>query len=305
VVLPALQRSPQHPAAVRTPCPPTAWLPVDLRGRQLKHAGFCTCSISRFFTNGAARQGPASASVNPSSACSTQGMVQAITYKEPADRQNTWPRPMWAIRRSPRSRLMASARHLFEKSPSRSPTAFDPAVVIEPLRADTGPDVHPFKRHRKKIWSGMTPMWKGSSRFLQRLWPAGGTAVTRGLRLPSTPGSRRQRPKHPAEKDCAGPPPGHRGDRRRSGPRPTTKFIHRRLGADEYSANVPWRPSWRRRLELWRSSLERPGEIPAGPLRSPTWPRSCATAGWEWQRAPPALPVGRIHRPESRTTCNC
>jgi len=186
----ALTAIPQHPAAVRTPCPADRWLPVDQYVGGIEHA-ILHLLYSAFFHQGAARQVACSASENPFQRLLTQGMVaRHQPTRTPQTPANTWPRPrVGGSGPIPAIRLMASgARHLLPRKFQVEVQRRRSSRGDRPLTGLTPPGLSSCSRRTgKRSGVGMTPMWRAVSASLAATVAAVEIAVTRELRLPSTP----------------------------------------------------------------------------------------------------------------------
>ncbi|APD48934.1 leucine--tRNA ligase [Synechococcus sp. CS-602] len=163
------------------------WLPVDQYVGGIEHA-ILHLLYSRFFTKVLRDRGLLSFD-EPFQRLLTQGMVQAITYKNPQTGKYVAPADV-GDPADPRDPIDGERLDtFFEKMSKSKSNGVDPAVVIDRYGADTARMFILFKAPPEKDLEWDDADVEGQFRFLQRLWRLVETAVTRGLRLPSTPGA--------------------------------------------------------------------------------------------------------------------
>jgi leucyl-tRNA synthetase len=143
---------------------------------------------SRFFTKVLRDRGLLSFD-EPFQRLLTQGMVQAITYKNPQTGRYVAPADV-ADPADPRDPIDGERLDTFFEKMSKSKyNGVDPAVVIDRYGADTARMFILFKAPPEKDLEWDDADVEGQFRFLQRLWRLVDGAVARGLRLPDHPGA--------------------------------------------------------------------------------------------------------------------
>ncbi len=157
------------------------WLPVDQYVGGIEHA-ILHLLYSRFFTKVLRDRGLLGFD-EPFSRLLTQGMVQAITYKNPHTGKYIPPAEV-ADPSDPRDPLTGEVLEVFYEKMSKSKhNGVDPAVVIDRYGADTARMFILFKAPPEKDLEWDDADVEGQFRFLQRLWRLVDGAVARGLRL--------------------------------------------------------------------------------------------------------------------------
>jgi leucyl-tRNA synthetase len=157
------------------------WLPVDQYVGGIEHA-ILHLLYSRFFTKVLRDRGLLGFD-EPFSRLLTQGMVQAITYKNPHTGKYIPPAEV-ADPSDPRDPLTGDVLEVFYEKMSKSKhNGVDPAVVIDRYGADTARMFILFKAPPEKDLEWDDADVEGQFRFLQRLWRLVDGAVARGLRL--------------------------------------------------------------------------------------------------------------------------
>ncbi|EAQ74534.1 MULTISPECIES: leucine--tRNA ligase [unclassified Synechococcus] len=163
------------------------WLPVDQYVGGIEHA-ILHLLYSRFFTKVLRDRGLLSFD-EPFQRLLTQGMVQAITYKNPQTGKYVAPADV-ADPADPRDPIDGERLDTFYEKMSKSKyNGVDPAVVIDRYGADTARMFILFKAPPEKDLEWDDADVEGQFRFLQRLWRLVDGAVARGLRLPTPPGA--------------------------------------------------------------------------------------------------------------------
>ncbi|MCT0219914.1 leucine--tRNA ligase [Synechococcus sp. CS-1329] len=166
------------------------WMPVDQYVGGIEHA-ILHLLYSRFFTKVLRDRGLLSFD-EPFQRLLTQGMVQAITYKNPQTGKYVAPADV-ADPSDPRDPIDGERLDtFFEKMSKSKGNGVDPAVVINRYGADTARMFILFKAPPEKDLEWDDADVEGQFRFLQRLWRLVDGAVARGLRLnhaggPGTP----------------------------------------------------------------------------------------------------------------------
>ncbi|MEA5400613.1 leucine--tRNA ligase [Synechococcus sp. BA-124 BA4] len=162
-----------------------SWLPVDQYVGGIEHA-ILHLLYSRFFTKVLRDRGLLGFD-EPFQRLLTQGMVQAITYKNPQTGRYVAPAEV-ADPTDPRDPIDGERLDTFYEKMSKSKyNGVDPAVVIDRYGADTARMFILFKAPPEKDLEWDDADVEGQFRFLQRLWRLVDVAVTRGLRLPDQP----------------------------------------------------------------------------------------------------------------------
>ncbi|MEB3173047.1 MAG: leucine--tRNA ligase [Cyanobacteriota bacterium] len=157
------------------------WLPVDQYVGGIEHA-ILHLLYSRFFTKALRDRGLLSFS-EPFARLLTQGMVQGITYKNPATGKYIPPSEV-ADPSDPRDPLTGDALETFFEKMSKSKyNGVDPALVIERYGADTARMFILFKAPPEKDLEWDDADVEGQFRFLQRIWRQLQAARERGLNL--------------------------------------------------------------------------------------------------------------------------
>ncbi|MDM7936009.1 MAG: leucine--tRNA ligase [Cyanobium sp. CZS 48M] len=160
------------------------WMPVDQYVGGIEHA-ILHLLYSRFFTKVLRDRGLLSFD-EPFQRLLTQGMVQAITYKNPQTGKYVAPADV-ADPSDPRDPIDGERLDtFFEKMSKSKGNGVDPAVVIDRYGADTARMFILFKAPPEKDLEWDDADVEGQFRFLQRLWRLVDGAVARGLRLPGT-----------------------------------------------------------------------------------------------------------------------
>ncbi len=163
------------------------WLPVDQYVGGIEHA-ILHLLYSRFFTKVLRDRGLLSFD-EPFQRLLTQGMVQAITYKNPQTGRYVAPADV-TDPADPRDPIDGERLDTFFEKMSKSKyNGVDPAVVIDRYGADTARMFILFKAPPEKDLEWDDADVEGQFRFLQRLWRLVDGAVARGLRLPIHPGA--------------------------------------------------------------------------------------------------------------------
>jgi len=162
------------------------WLPVDQYVGGIEHA-ILHLLYARFFTKALRDRGLLGFD-EPFSRLLTQGMVQAITYKNPSTGKYVAPADV-ADPSDPRDPITGDPLDTFYEKMSKSKyNGVDPAVVIDQYGADTARMFILFKAPPEKDLEWDDADVEGQYRFLQRIWRLIDVAHTRGLSLAS-PGS--------------------------------------------------------------------------------------------------------------------
>jgi leucyl-tRNA synthetase len=164
-----------------------SWLPVDQYVGGIEHA-ILHLLYSRFFTKVLRDRGLVGFS-EPFARLLTQGMVQAITYKNPQTGRYVAPADV-TDPTDPRDPIDGERLDTYYEKMSKSKyNGVDPAVVIDRYGADTARMFILFKAPPEKDLEWDDADVEGQFRFLQRLWRLVDGAVARGLRLPDDPGA--------------------------------------------------------------------------------------------------------------------
>ena len=157
------------------------WLPVDQYVGGIEHA-ILHLLYSRFFTKALRDRGLLGFS-EPFTRLLTQGMVQGITYRNPASGKYIAPGDV-ADPTDPRDPLSGELLEVFYEKMSKSKyNGVDPGVVIERYGADTARMFILFKAPPEKDLEWDDADVEGQFRFLQRLWRLVETSVERGVVL--------------------------------------------------------------------------------------------------------------------------
>jgi leucyl-tRNA synthetase len=157
------------------------WLPVDQYVGGIEHA-ILHLLYSRFFTKALRDRGLLGFS-EPFTRLLTQGMVQGITYRNPASGKYIAPDDV-ADPTDPRDPLSGELLEVFYEKMSKSKyNGVDPGVVIERYGADTARMFILFKAPPEKDLEWDDADVEGQFRFLQRLWRLVETSVERGVVL--------------------------------------------------------------------------------------------------------------------------
>jgi len=157
------------------------WLPVNQYVGGIEHA-ILHLLYSRFFTKVLRDRGLLGFD-EPFKRLLTQGMVQAITYKNPASGKYIAPADL-ADASDPRDPVTGEPLETFFEKMSKSKyNGVDPARVIDRYGADTARMFILFKAPPEKDLEWDEADVEGQFRFLQRLWRLAETAQERGLSL--------------------------------------------------------------------------------------------------------------------------
>ncbi|MFN5697410.1 MAG: leucine--tRNA ligase [Cyanobacteriota bacterium] len=157
------------------------WLPVDQYVGGIEHA-ILHLLYSRFFTKALRDRGLLGFS-EPFTRLLTQGMVQGITYRNPASGKYIAPGDV-ADPTDPRDPLSGERLEVFYEKMSKSKyNGVDPGVVIERYGADTARMFILFKAPPEKDLEWDDADVEGQFRFLQRLWRLVETSLERGVVL--------------------------------------------------------------------------------------------------------------------------
>ena len=157
------------------------WLPVNQYVGGIEHA-ILHLLYSRFFTKVLRDRGLLGFD-EPFKRLLTQGMVQAITYKNPASGKYIAPADV-ADASDPRDPVTGEPLETFFEKMSKSKyNGVDPARVIDRYGADTARMFILFKAPPEKDLEWDEADVEGQFRFLQRLWRLAETAQERGLSL--------------------------------------------------------------------------------------------------------------------------
>ena len=161
------------------------WLPVDQYVGGIEHA-ILHLLYSRFFTKVLRDRGLLSFK-EPFRRLLTQGMVQALTYRNPRSGQCIAPSEVGdpADPRDPGSGERLEV--CFEKMSKSKHNGVEPGVVIDRYGADTARMFILFKAPPEKDLEWDDADVEGQYRFLQRLWRLVDGAVGRGLSLAGLP----------------------------------------------------------------------------------------------------------------------
>ncbi|WP_216903044.1 leucine--tRNA ligase [Synechococcus sp. CCY 9618] len=157
------------------------WLPVDQYVGGIEHA-ILHLLYSRFFTKVLRDRGLLGFS-EPFARLLTQGMVQGVTYRNPATGLYVAPAEV-ADPSDPRDPITGEVLEVFYEKMSKSKhNGVDPALVIDRYGADTARMFILFKAPPEKDLEWDDADVEGQYRFLQRLWRLVEGAHGRGLRL--------------------------------------------------------------------------------------------------------------------------
>ena len=163
------------------------WLPVNQYVGGIEHA-ILHLLYSRFFTKVLRDRGLLGFD-EPFKRLLTQGMVQAITYKNPASGKYIAPADV-ADANDPRDPATGEPLETsFEKMSKSKYNGVDPARVIDRYGADTARMFILFKAPPEKDLEWDEADVEGQFRFLQRLWRLAETAQERGLSLAAGAGA--------------------------------------------------------------------------------------------------------------------
>jgi len=158
-----------------------AWMPVDQYVGGVEHA-ILHLLYSRFFTKVLAQRGLV-ASNEPFKQLLTQGMVQAVTYRNPSSRRYIAP-AMVADPSNPQDPDSGEALEVFFEKMSKSKyNGVDPGAVIDRYGADTARMFILFKAPPEKDLEWDDADVEGQFRFLQRIWRLCEGAKQAGLSL--------------------------------------------------------------------------------------------------------------------------
>ena len=158
-----------------------SWLPVDQYVGGIEHA-ILHLLYSRFFTKVLRDRGLLGFD-EPFKRLLTQGMVQAITYKNPLSGKYIAPADV-ADPSDPRDPVTGDVLETFFEKMSKSKyNGVDPAAVIDRYGADTARMFILFKAPPEKDLEWDDADVEGQFRFLQRLWRLADAAAERGLSL--------------------------------------------------------------------------------------------------------------------------
>jgi leucyl-tRNA synthetase len=186
------------------------WLPVDQYVGGIEHA-ILHLLYSRFFTRVLRERGLLGFD-EPFRRLLTQGMVQALTYRNPSTGRYIAPAEV-ADPTDPRDPLSGEVLEMFYEKMSKSKhNGVDPAVVIDRYGADTARMFILFKAPPEKDLEWDDADVEGQFRFLQRLWRQVDTALERGLSLAAGAGD----PQAVAEALAVTPAGGGERDLRRA-----------------------------------------------------------------------------------------
>ncbi len=162
------------------------WLPVDQYVGGIEHA-ILHLLYARFFTKVLRDRGLLGFS-EPFKRLLTQGMVQAITYKNPQTGKYIAPVDV-ANPDDPRDPISGDGLVTFYEKMSKSKyNGVDPALVIDRYGADTARMFILFKAPPEKDLEWDDADVEGQFRFLHRLWRLVDGACQRGLQLEREPG---------------------------------------------------------------------------------------------------------------------
>ena len=157
------------------------WLPVDQYVGGIEHA-ILHLLYSRFFTKVLRDRGLLSFD-EPFTRLLTQGMVQGITYKNPATGKYIAPSEVKDAD-DPRDPVSGESLDTFYEKMSKSKyNGVDPAQVIDRYGADTARMFILFKAPPEKDLEWDDADVEGQFRFLQRIWRLVDAAISRGLSL--------------------------------------------------------------------------------------------------------------------------
>ncbi len=158
-----------------------AWMPVDQYVGGVEHA-ILHLLYSRFFTKVLAQRGLVSSN-EPFKQLLTQGMVQAVTYRNPTSRRYIAP-ALVADPSSPRDPESGETLEVFFEKMSKSKyNGVDPGAVVERYGADTARMFILFKAPPEKDLEWDDADVEGQFRFLQRIWRLCDGAKQAGLSL--------------------------------------------------------------------------------------------------------------------------
>ncbi len=158
-----------------------AWMPVDQYVGGVEHA-ILHLLYSRFFTKVLAQRGLV-ASNEPFKQLLTQGMVQAVTYRNPSSRRYIAPAVV-ADPSNPQDPDSGEALEVFFEKMSKSKyNGVDPGAVIDRYGADTARMFILFKAPPEKDLEWDDADVEGQFRFLQRIWRLCEGAKQAGLSL--------------------------------------------------------------------------------------------------------------------------
>jgi leucyl-tRNA synthetase len=159
------------------------WLPVDQYVGGIEHA-ILHLLYSRFFTKVLRDRGLLSFN-EPFRRLLTQGMVQALTYKNPRSGQYIAPADV-GDPADPRDPVNGERLEVFFEKMSKSKhNGVEPGVVIDRYGADTARMFILFKAPPEKDLEWDDADVEGQYRFLQRIWRLVEAAIARGLQLSS------------------------------------------------------------------------------------------------------------------------
>ena len=157
------------------------WLPVDQYVGGIEHA-ILHLLYSRFFTKVLRDRGLLSFD-EPFTRLLTQGMVQGITYKNPATGKYIAPSDVKDAD-DPRDPVSGEILETFYEKMSKSKyNGVDPSQVIDRYGADTARMFILFKAPPEKDLEWDDADVEGQFRFLQRIWRLVDAAIARGLSL--------------------------------------------------------------------------------------------------------------------------
>jgi leucyl-tRNA synthetase len=158
-----------------------AWMPVDQYVGGVVHA-ILHLLYSRFFTTVLGKRGLV-ASNEPFKQLLTQGMVQAVTYRNPSSRRYIAPAVV-ADPSNPQDPDSGEALEVFFEKMSKSKyNGVDPGAVIDRYGADTARMFILFKAPPEKDLEWDDADVEGQFRFLQRIWRLCEGAKQAGLSL--------------------------------------------------------------------------------------------------------------------------
>ena len=158
-----------------------AWMPVDQYVGGVEHA-ILHLLYSRFFTKVLAQRGLV-ASNEPFKQLLTQGMVQAVTYRNPSSRRYIAPAVV-ADPSNPQDPDSGEALEVFFEKMSKSKyNGVDPGAVIDRYGADTARMFILFKAPPEKDLEWDDADVEGQFRYLQRIWRLCEGAKQAGLSL--------------------------------------------------------------------------------------------------------------------------
>jgi len=161
-----------------------AWMPVDQYVGGVEHA-ILHLLYSRFFTKVLAQRGLVSSN-EPFKQLLTQGMVQAVTYRNPTSRRYIAP-ALVADPSNPKDPDSGETLEVFFEKMSKSKyNGVDPGAVVERYGADTARMFILFKAPPEKDLEWDDADVEGQFRFLQRIWRLCDGAKQAGLSLAQT-----------------------------------------------------------------------------------------------------------------------